>query len=104
MNSATGSLLDAQIDRQYLGRRALLAMGIEAVDGRTCMDWSERRLHIAGPLGKSLAQVFLSRKWLQRDARTRAVRLTPEGTESLRSLLGLNITDIQERGANEGVD
>lgn len=72
------------------GRRALSELGIETIDGRTCMDWSERRLHIAGPLGQSLAQVALSRNWVQRDARSRAVWLTPEGAESLRSLLGVN--------------
>lgn len=83
------------------GRRALPELGIEAVDGRTCMDWSERRLHIAGPLGQSLAQVFLTRKWLQRDAKSRAVWVTPEGAESLRSLFGVSITDIQERDACE---
>src|SRR6185437_7141769 len=70
------------------GRRALPELGIEPVDGRTCMDWSERKVHIAGPLGRSLAQLFLTRKWVQRDGRTRAVRLTPEGTEALRALFG----------------
>ncbi|MGH8201937.1 MAG: ArsR/SmtB family transcription factor [Steroidobacteraceae bacterium] len=79
-----------------LGRRALPELGIEAVEERTCMDWSERRLHIAGPLGSSLAQLFFARKWLQRDTRSRAVRITPEGTESLRSLLGVSIQNIRE--------
>lgn len=79
------------------GARALTELGVEAVDGRTCMDWSERRLHIAGPLGKSLAQVFLTRKWLQRDVRTRAVWLTPEGEESLRSLLDVSPAEIRQR-------
>lgn len=78
------------------GRRALLELGVDAVDGRTCMDWSERRLHVAGPLGQSLARVFLARKWLQRDAKTRAVWVTPEGAESLRSVFGVSIADIQE--------
>jgi DNA-binding transcriptional ArsR family regulator len=73
------------------GRRALPQLGVEAVDGRTCMDWSERRLHIAGPLGRSLAQAFIARKWLQRDRRSRAVWLTPEGADSLRSLLDVSI-------------
>lgn len=78
------------------GCRILRELGIDAADGRTCMDWSERRLHIAGPLGVSLAQAFLSRRWLQRDARSRAVRLTPEGSEVLRSHFGVSSADIQE--------
>ncbi|MGH8200440.1 MAG: ArsR/SmtB family transcription factor [Steroidobacteraceae bacterium] len=76
------------------GRRALRELGIDAVDGRTCMDWSERRLHIAGPLGVSLAQAFLSKKWLQRDTRSRAVWLTPEGAEVLRSHFGVSSAEI----------
>jgi DNA-binding MarR family transcriptional regulator len=83
------------------GRRALRELGVDAVDGRTCMDWSERRLHIAGPLGVSLAQTFLSRKWLQRDARSRAVWVTPEGAEILRSRFGVSSADVQERGAGQ---
>lgn len=83
------------------GCLALRALGIDAVDGRTCMDWSERRLHVAGPLGVSLAQAFLSRKWLRRDARSRAVWLTPEGAEILRSQFGVSGADVQERGAGQ---
>lgn len=80
------------------GRRALPELGVEPLDGRTCMDWSERRLHIAGPLGSSLAQLLLARKWLQRDARSRAVCVTPEGAEFLRSVLGVSIGGSWERG------
>jgi DNA-binding transcriptional ArsR family regulator len=76
-----------------VGCRALRELGIDAVDGRTCMDWSERRLHIAGPLGVSLAQVFLTRKWVQRDTRSRAVRVTPQGAEILRSQFGVSSAD-----------
>jgi DNA-binding transcriptional ArsR family regulator len=83
------------------GGRTLRELGIDAVDGRTCMDWSERRLHIAGPLGVSLAQTFLSRKWLRRDARSRAVWVTPEGTEILRSLFGVSSADVQQPGAEQ---
>lgn len=79
------------------GRNAFSKWGVEVVDGRTCMDWSERRLHIGGSLGRSLAQVFLTRKWLRRDAKSRAVWVTPEGLESLASLLGVRVEDIQER-------
>jgi len=74
------------------GREALAELGVERVDGRTCMDWSERRLHLAGPLGQQLAQVCLARKWLQRDPRSRALRITPEGADSLGGLFGVSIT------------
>ena len=70
-----------------LGQRALTALNVERVDGRTCMDWSERRFHLAGALGRELAQAFIARKWLQRDSKSRALSITPLGVESLGAML-----------------
>jgi DNA-binding transcriptional ArsR family regulator len=71
-----------------LGAKELSALGVEPAPGRTCMDWSERRLHLAGPLGRHLAQFLLSHKMLQRDAGSRALRITPSGEESISALFG----------------
>src|SRR3954468_17193725 len=54
------------------GDRALAAFGIDIKATRTlrrrfaygCVDWSERKPHIAGALGAALLQVALKRKWL----------------------------------------
>jgi DNA-binding transcriptional ArsR family regulator len=73
------------------GQQALAELGVESVPGRTCMDWSERRLHIAGELGKQLAHVLLARKWLRRDPKSRALWVTPHGADSLNRYLGLNM-------------
>ena len=70
------------------GRAALDQLGIEAVDGRTCMDWSERVLHLAGPLGTRIATHCIEQKWLQRDPRSRALRITPIGAAELRNRFG----------------
>ncbi|HEY4211020.1 MAG TPA: helix-turn-helix domain-containing protein [Steroidobacteraceae bacterium] len=75
------------------GRSVLAELSIGNVDGRTCMDWSERKLHIAGPLGKQLAQALLSKGWLRRDLKSRAVWITPNGAESLRGLFGVSVPD-----------
>ena len=69
------------------GRERFVAEGIdlEAVErrGRTvcraCLDWSERRHHLAGPLGAQLLQLVFRRGWAKRDADGRAVRFTPPG-------------------------
>jgi len=71
------------------GREALAELGIEAAPGRTCMDWSERRLHLAGPLGVRLAQALINRKILLRDSKTRALRISPLGAESIGALFGI---------------
>src|SRR5262249_19240505 len=60
------------------GRHGLAEWGVSAATGRTCMDWSERRLHLSGPLGREVAQAALTRKWVQRDARSRALWVTPD--------------------------
>lgn len=62
-------------------------------EGRACMDWSERRLHLAGPLGRNLADLCLAAGWLQRDPRSRALWITPLGQERLGTALGLSIQD-----------
>lgn len=55
---------------------------------RKCLDWSERRYHVAGPLGAAILEVALRRDWIRRPAGTRAVLLTPVGRAGLRRLLG----------------
>ena len=34
---------------------------------RACLDWSERRHHLAGPLGAQLLQLVFQRGWAKRD-------------------------------------
>lgn len=55
---------------------------------RPCLDWSVRRPHVAGRLGALLCAHCLERGWLQRDAASRALALTPAGTLALREWLG----------------
>lgn len=67
-----------------LGVAALERLEIEAVTGRTCMDWSERVLHVAGALGTSIATKLIERQWLRRDSRSRTLWVTPTGVVELR--------------------
>jgi len=52
-----------------------------------CLDWSERRDHMAGRLATSLLDHFLARHWLARVGETRALRVTPEGKRRLAEIL-----------------
>jgi DNA-binding transcriptional ArsR family regulator len=56
---------------------------------RTCIDWTERRPHIAGALGAAIADRFLSSGWIRRQRDSRAVSLTPSGERRLREELGV---------------
>ena len=76
------------------GLQALSSIGISNADGRTCMDWSERRLHLAGALGSQLLQALLTKRWLQRDSRDRSLRVTPQGVESFKATFGVDISAL----------
>jgi DNA-binding transcriptional ArsR family regulator len=58
---------------------------------RPCMDWSERRLHLAGRAGAALAQHALARGWIQRQKGSRAVVITEIGTTALREQLDVRL-------------
>lgn len=55
---------------------------------RACIDWTERRPHLAGALGAALAEVFFTRRWVRRLPGGRAVTLTPDGKKWLLRELG----------------
>jgi DNA-binding transcriptional ArsR family regulator len=55
---------------------------------RPCLDWSERRHHLAGRLGSLICSHCLSQGWLRRQAKSRALDITPEGVQHLRNWLG----------------
>ena len=46
---------------------------------RACLDWSERRSHLAGALGAGLLDRFYALKWAERLPDSRIVRFTPRG-------------------------
>ena len=60
---------------------------------RPCLDWTERRDHVAGAVGAAIADALLERRWVVRFDDTRAVRLTLRGREGLYRTLGLEVSD-----------
>jgi DNA-binding transcriptional ArsR family regulator len=55
---------------------------------RNCLDWSERRPHLAGATGAALLARLLDTGWLARRRTPRAVRLTRAGQEALAAAFG----------------
>jgi DNA-binding transcriptional ArsR family regulator len=59
---------------------------------KTCLDWSERRHHLAGTLGAALLNRFTELKWAARDATpgSRVVNFTRQGEKRFAALFGAN--------------
>lgn len=106
-------ILDAMLSRRWLlpaaegfevgpqGISGLRLLGIDAdavrsrrrAFARGCLDWTERRLHLAGALGASVAGACLERQWVRRSSRRRGLDITPAGTAALTELLGIQVHD-----------
>ena len=57
---------------------------------RPCLDWSERRPHLAGRLGAAICGHAFERRWVRRLDGTRALEVTPTGQQALRELFGIS--------------
>ncbi|GAB3028168.1 winged helix-turn-helix domain-containing protein [Oleiagrimonas citrea] len=74
------------------GLRALTDAGLLTTEdslslaGRQCLDWTERRFHLGGPLGVMLTARMRQRDWLRPCNGSRALRLTPTGRAGLNAL------------------
>jgi len=56
--------------------------------GRFCLDWSERREHLAGDLAADITGAMLAKRWLLSGTH-RQVTLTEKGRQQLRQWFGL---------------
>ena len=52
---------------------------------RECLDWSERRSHLAGSLGRALLARFVELGWARIDRASRVVTFTPQGLRRFRA-------------------
>jgi DNA-binding transcriptional ArsR family regulator len=77
------------------GARSFHGLGIEVrprraqAPARRCIDWTERRPHVAGPVGAALATLALDRGWVRRLRGSRAVAVTPLGRTELARIFNL---------------
>ncbi|WP_442596505.1 ArsR/SmtB family transcription factor [Neobacillus sp. D3-1R] len=56
-----------------------------------CLDWSERRHHIAGSLGLAILERFIDLGWVARQPKTRALSVTEKGKMGMRDWLSIDI-------------
>jgi DNA-binding transcriptional ArsR family regulator len=56
---------------------------------RPCLDWSERRNHLAGALGAALLEKMLNEDWLRRTRNSRIIIITGEGRKKIARAFGI---------------
>ncbi|OYY09050.1 MAG: transcriptional regulator [Rhizobiales bacterium 35-68-8] len=103
------ALSDALVARGYVvmadgaalvtdaGRDAFQRFGLDLKDTpatrrplcRTCLDWSERRPHLAGRLGAGLLARSVALGWVAPVPHSRALTVTPAGEDGLHHAFGL---------------
>ncbi|GHC63101.1 ArsR/SmtB family transcription factor [Limoniibacter endophyticus] len=77
------------------GTRFVTDFGVDLVSLRDhkaplckeCLDWSERRSHLAGSLGRAFLTRIETLGWAKRDRKTRIVSFTRQGRSSFERLL-----------------
>ena len=92
-------------DRQTIHRIALfnrIGIDIDKLSGkpsasrrvlcRPCLDWSERRTHLAGSLGEALLVRVFDLGWARREKESRVVTFTRAGESALTARFRLRLT------------
>jgi DNA-binding transcriptional ArsR family regulator len=59
--------------------------------GRACLDWTERRHHLGGPLGVALFSRLTELRWIATNPESRSVHVTHAGAIALERQLGITI-------------
>ncbi len=103
------SVTDALLDKSWIapsgknydltskGANAFLTIGVPLEElqkqrrqfARQCLDWTERRHHLAGSLGAALMNYLLEQKWILSNTDTRVIHVTNAGQKGLKSWLGV---------------
>jgi len=83
------------------GARGLAQLGVDIESAAAarrrfayaCLDWSERRPHVAGALGAALLETALARRWVEQDLDSRALSVTAHGKRELQRRFGVDVSD-----------
>jgi hypothetical protein len=60
---------------------------------RLCLDWTERRPHIAGAVGAAITTRYFDLGWMERMKRSHAVIVTPVGRRGFQETFGIDASE-----------
>jgi hypothetical protein len=69
---------------------------------RSCLDWTERRPHLAGAVGALVCRHAFDAGWITGIGTSRAVLVTSAGQRALRDQLGLSDEVLADAGQSAG--
>jgi predicted transcriptional regulator len=61
---------------------------------RQCLDWSERRPHLAGQLGAELLTEMLHKNWFRKVKNSRELAITSKGSQDIYNVLSVQINNV----------
>jgi hypothetical protein len=85
------SWLDEDCRLADVGERKLAELGVDVAAcrqsrrqfARPCLDWTQRRMHLAGALGAAITRNVQERGWIETARPGRGLRITDEGADGL---------------------
>jgi len=83
-----------QVTPSGVARMAPFGINVETVRATrrrfatACLDWTQRKPHLGGSLAAAITTRLFELGWIERGARVRSVRVTPEGREGLAATFG----------------
>ncbi|NJM84463.1 MAG: winged helix-turn-helix transcriptional regulator [Tabrizicola sp.] len=81
LHQRPGGLALSPSGTAFLQRLGLDLAAAPAPYCKTCLDWSERRPHLGGPMGRALLSLFLAKGWFKPGDDSRALHFTPVGLQ-----------------------
>jgi hypothetical protein len=96
------SISDERIELTPVGSESLRMLNIDPNGlrrgrrplARPCLDWTERRHHLAGALGAALLNMFREQSWVTPRREPRALRLTSAGRRELALQFGIDTANL----------
>jgi DNA-binding transcriptional ArsR family regulator len=92
------SLFSEQVSLGINAEKTFNALGVRLTEitharrkyAYACLDWTEKKPHLAGAVGAALCHTMMERKWVARNEEKRVLRITDLGKSALKEIINLD--------------